>query len=87
MINRDIFHANEMLVHKEIAFIDFPQIDIDMKTKDKDFIPFMGAAGYARNHVIDYCNEKKTEFITYLKSVESSFGIEAKTHNFVKLNN
>ena len=77
--------TDKILVHKKIPFIDFPQIDIDMKTKDKDFIPFIGAAGYARNHVIAYCNEKKTEFIDYLKSVESSFGIEAISHNFVKL--
>ena len=77
--------TGKLLVHKEVPFVDFPQIGVDMKTKDKDFMPYMGAAGYARSLVIDYCNGKKTEFIDYLKSVESSFGIESKTHKFVKL--
>ncbi len=76
-----------LLVCKEIKLKDFPEIDKDMKTKDKDFIPFIGAAGYARSHVIDYCNEKKTEFITYLKSVEAKYEIEAISHKFVKLDN
>ncbi len=75
----------KILVHKEMSIVDLPEIDEDLKTKDREFMPYMGAAGYKRADAIDYCNGKDTEFINYLKSVESGFGIEAKTHKYIKL--
>ncbi len=75
----------KILVHKEIPFINFPEIDEGVRSKDKEFMPYMGAAGYKRACAIDYCNEKDTEFLSYLKLVEKEFGIEAKTHKYIKL--
>lgn len=75
---------NSLLVHKDSLFINFPEIDPDMKEKDKDFIPYMGAAGYNRSHVIEYCDQKNTKFIKYLNKVEKEFGIEAKAHKFIR---
>lgn len=76
---------SNLLVHKDVPFMDFPEISDDMKNKDADFMPYMGAAGYRRGDVIDYCNEKDSPFITHLKSIEAEYGIDAKTHNYVKL--
>ena len=73
-----------LLVCKDIKLKDFPEIDNELKTKDKDFIPHIGAAGYKRDVVIRYCNSKDTIFINKLKSIEAEHNIEAISHNFVK---
>ena len=79
------FVKTSLLVHKDIKITSFPDIDEDVKKKSSSFIPYMGAAGYEREFVIDYCNTKKTPFIDRLKEVEAGYGIEAKTHKYVKL--
>ncbi len=74
----------DLLVCKDIKLVDFPEIDREIKTKDEDFIPYIGAAGYARDDVIRYCNSKDTSFINKLKSIEAKYNIEAISHNFIK---
>ncbi len=80
------FVRQDIMIHKIITIRNFPEIDNDVKTKDKYFIPYIGAAGYARTNVIKFCNTKDTPFINKLKSIELEHGIDAiMTHAFVKI--
>jgi len=70
----------KILVHKKMPIRFDCKIDRDVQ--DMKFCAFIGAAGYDRAEVFEFCEYKNNTLLKAVREAEDYYNIEPLTHNF-----